>query len=120
MIADDREGPIETALKMLTAPVWVPIYLAYVGCRSLAGAWSRRKATPETAELKPVWVPRTDLERAVYAALIVAGKPVSNDELARLMRISKGESSRRVAQLNGRVEKVRVGREVRISIPHLH
>ena len=72
------------------------------------------------AELKPVWIPQTDVQRAVYAALIVAGKPVSNDELARLMRISKGESSRRVAQLNGRVEKIRVGREVRISIPHLH
>jgi hypothetical protein len=51
MIADDREGPIETALKMLTAPVWVPIYLAYVGCCKLAEAWARRKATPGTAEL---------------------------------------------------------------------
>ena len=78
------------------------------------------RVAPETAELKPVWLPQTDMERAVYAALIVAGKPVSHDELARLMRISKGESSRRVAQLNGRVEKIRVGREVRISIPHLH
>jgi hypothetical protein len=27
MIADDREGPIETALKMITAPAWVPIFL---------------------------------------------------------------------------------------------
>ena len=29
MIADDRETPVEVALKMMTAPVWVPIYLAY-------------------------------------------------------------------------------------------
>ena len=93
MIADDREGPIETALKMITAPVWVPIYLAYVGCRKLAEARADRKAKPETAELKPVWVPKTDLERAVYAALLVAGKPVTNDELARLLRLSKGETS---------------------------
>lgn len=105
---------------MITAPAWVPLYFAWAGCRTLAEALSRRKATPETAELKPVWIPQTDMQRAVYAALIVAGKRVSNDELARLMRISKGESSRRVAQLNGRVEKIRVGREVRISIPHLH
>jgi hypothetical protein len=40
----------------------------------------RRKPGPETAELKPVWVPKTDMERAVYSALIVAGKPVTNDE----------------------------------------
>ena len=47
------------------------------------------------------------MERTVYAALIVAGKPVTNDELARLMRVSKGEASKRVTALNGRVSKVR-------------
>jgi hypothetical protein len=101
MIADEREGPIETAFKMITAPVWVPIYLAYVGCRKLAEARASGKATPETAELKPVWVPRTDMERAVYAALIVAGKPVSNDELARLMAIRAKSVSRTSAPSSG-------------------
>ena len=119
MIADNREGPIETFFKLVTAPVWGPIYLAYVGCRKLAEARADRKAKPETVELKPVWVPKSDMERAVYAALLVAGKPVTNDELARLLRLSKGETSRRVAQLEGRVHKTRVGRTVQISIPHL-
>ncbi|MFZ0708640.1 MAG: hypothetical protein WAM53_01240 [Terrimicrobiaceae bacterium] len=104
---------------MITVPVWVPIYFAYVGCRRLAEARTDRKAKPETAELKPVWVPTTDMERAVYAALLVAGKPITNDELARLLRLSKGETSRRVAQLDGRVQKTRIGRRVQISIPHL-
>jgi hypothetical protein len=119
MIADNREGPIETFFKLVTAPVWGPIYLAYVGCRKLAEARADRKAKPEMAELKPVWVPKSDMERAIYAALLVAGKPVTNDELARLLRLSKGENLA-VAQLEGRVQKVRVGRSVQISIPHLH
>ena len=70
MIADEREGPIETAFKMLTAPVWVPIYFAYVGCRKLAEAWSRRKPKPVEPEiLTPVqsaWMPTREFERAVF------------------------------------------------------
>ncbi len=100
--------------------MWGPIYLAYVGCLKLAEARADRKAKPETVELKPVWVPQTEMERAIYAALLVAGKPVTNDELARLLQLSKGETSRRVAQLEGRLHKTRIGRMVQISIPHLH
>ena len=33
MIANDKESPLEVAVKMFTAPVWVPIYFARVGCR---------------------------------------------------------------------------------------
>jgi len=51
MIADDREGPIETALKMITAPAWVPLYFAWVGCRKAAEAWSRRKPKPVEPEV---------------------------------------------------------------------
>ena len=81
MIADNREGPLEVAVKMITAPVWVPIYFAYVGCRKAAEAWSRRK--PELVEpevLTPVqpWQPSREFERAVYAALNLAGEPVNN------------------------------------------
>jgi hypothetical protein len=57
MIANDKQSPLEVAVKMITAPVWLPIYFAYAGCRRLAEARTDRKAKPETAELKPVWVP---------------------------------------------------------------
>ena len=43
MIADDREGPIETALKMITAPVWVPLYFAGAGAVKVWKALQRRK-----------------------------------------------------------------------------
>jgi len=120
MIADEREGPIETAFKMITAPVWVPIYFAYVGCRKLAEAWSRRKPKPVEPEIlapvQPTWQPTREIERAVYAALILAGEPVNNRRLAELMDCSPGEASRRVAQLEGVIRKVRKGREVLISL----
>jgi len=120
MIADEREGPIETAFKMITAPVWVPIYFAYVGCRKLAEAWSRRKPKPveqvEVLQPVPTWQPTREFERAVFAALILAGEPVNNRRLAELMDCSAGEASRRVAQLEGVIRKARKGREVLISL----
>jgi hypothetical protein len=58
----------------------------------------------------------SDEARAVFAALILAGKPISNDELARLMRVSKSEASKRVTALDGCVLRVRKGREVLISL----
>ena len=103
MIADDRETAFETAVKMLTAPAWVPVYFAWVGCRKAAKAWSRRKPKPVEPEVftpvQPTWLPRTELERTVYAALILAGEPVNNLKLAALMGGTPGECSRRVAQL---------------------
>jgi hypothetical protein len=41
-------------------------------------------------------MPKTEVERTVYAALILAGEPVNNLNLAALMGVSPGESSRRV------------------------
>ena len=58
-------------------------------------------------------MPTRDIERAVYAALILAGEPVNNRRLAELMDCSPGEASRRVAQLEGVIRK---GREVLISL----
>ncbi len=120
MIADERETPLEVAVKMITAPVWVPIYFAYVGCRKVAEA---RKAKPVPAQILPpataataTWMPTRDIERAVYAALILAGEPVNNRRLAELMDCSPGEASRRVAQLEGVIRKARKGREVLISL----
>jgi hypothetical protein len=120
MIADNRETTFEVALKLITAPVWVPIYLAYVGCRTLAEARVHRKAKPVEPEVfnpvQPTWVPTRDIERPVYAALILAGEPVNNRRLAELMDCSPGEASRRVAQLEGVIRKARKGREVLISL----
>ncbi len=121
MIADDREGPIETALKMITAPVWVPLYPAGVGAVKVWKALQRRKPEQQVPEvLAPVrmWTPVTDLERAVAAAMILAGRPVSNAELTRFMNVSPGEASQSVKALDGVLRKERVGREVRISLPH--
>ena len=102
MIADDRETTFEVALKLITAPVWGPIYFAYVGCRRLAEARARRKAKPEEPEVfppvQPRWAPSKEFGRAVYAALILAGEPVNNRRLA-----------------EGAIRKARKGREVLIS-----
>jgi hypothetical protein len=101
MIATDKESPLEVAVKMIAAPVWVPAYFAYVGCRKLVDAWRARRVKIEREILPPVqqaWVPTTELERTVAAALLLAGEPVNNLKLAALMGVSPGESSRRVAQ----------------------
>ena len=74
---------------------------------------------PTLSENKLIWIPETDSERRVYAALILAGRPVTNGELAALMKCSKSQASKDVAALSGQVQKLRIGREVRISLPHL-
>jgi hypothetical protein len=110
--------PFETAVAMITAPVWVPVYFVWVGCRKAVEAWRRRK--PKLVEpeiLQPAWtMPTTEIERAVYAALILAGEPVNNRRLAELMGVSAPEVSKRVAQLEGVIRKARKGREVLISL----
>jgi hypothetical protein len=62
-------------------------------------------------------MPQTEVERTVYAALILAGEPVNNLKLAALMGVSRGECSRRVAQLEGVIQKQRQGRQVLLSLP---
>jgi hypothetical protein len=78
------------------------------------------KEQPRQEVLAPqapqVWMPQTEIERTVYAALILAGEPVNNLKLAALMGVSPGESSRRVAQVEGVIRKARKGREVLISL----
>jgi chromosome segregation and condensation protein ScpB len=67
--------------------------------------------------LQPVWaMPRTEVERAVVAALVLAGEPINNRRLAELMGTSPGEASKRVAQLEGVIRKARKCREVLISL----
>ena len=116
MIADNREGPIETFLKLITAPVWAPIYLGYLSCRRVAEGWSKGKTKPKRADLSQAWMPATEVERAVFAALVLAGEPINNRRLAELMGCSPGEASKRVARLEGVVRKVREGRQVMIGL----
>lgn len=121
MIADDRWSPFEAAVAMITSPVWVPIYLIGVGLGKLGKAWLKRKPEPPPpAEARLIWTPVTDLERQVYAAMILAGRPVTNAELAHLMNVSPGQASKMVGQLEGRIQKIRDGRRVQISLPHYH
>ena len=115
MIADDRETTLEAALKLIMAPMWLPLYFCYLGCLKLAEDWAK-KAAPERTDLRPAWMPTRDFERAVYAALTIAGEPVNNRRLAELMGCSPGEASKRVAQLEGVIRKARNGREVLISL----
>jgi hypothetical protein len=88
----------------------------------LASRFKRKpKQQPSQEVLAPqapqVWMPQTEVERTVYAALILAGEPVNNLKLAALMSVSPGECSRRVAQLEGVIHKQRQGRQVLLSLP---
>jgi hypothetical protein len=121
MIADERWSPFETAVAMITAPAWVPVYFACLGCRKVVKAWPRRKPKPVEPEILPpattAWMPTREFECAVFAALILAGEPVNNRRLSELMDCSPGEASRRVAQLDGVIQKQRQGRQVLLSLP---
>jgi hypothetical protein len=88
---------------------------------ALSSRFKRKPApAPQVEVLQPVAIPRTEVERAVYAALILAGEPVNNRRLAELMQCSPGEASRRVAQLEGVIREQRLGRQVMLSLPNHH
>ena len=92
MIADDRDHPIEWAVKVITMPIWGQCYLAGNGAVKVWKALPRRKPNPEPQQveiLQPVWTPVSDLERTVYAAMIFAGRPVTNAELAHYERVGR-------------------------------
>ena len=96
MIADDEWSPLETAVAIIAAPAWVPVYFAWVGCRKAAEAWSKRKPKPVEPEIlqpvQQVWLPKNELERTVCAALVLTGEPVNNLKLAALRGVSPGEA----------------------------
>ena len=80
------------------------------------------EAKPE-AEILPLLRPmismlknRSEDERAVFAALILAGRPVTNTELAAFMRVSPAEASKRVREVSY-LRKERKGREIWLSLP---
>lgn len=70
---------------------------------------------PRRIEHDPI-VQLNEDEMAVISALRKAGRPVTNDELAGLMGVSKSEASKRVSACNGHIHRAREGREVRISL----
>lgn len=69
--------------------------------------------------LAPIARNRATDEDLVRKALSLVGRPVSNTELAELLQRSEGEASKMVSGLNGKVSKVRKGREVLISLPEV-
>ena len=106
MVADSDPGLVERLLTILTFPLWGPVW----GIETL---WRRRRKPQPMPE---IWVPKSETERAVLAALILAGRPVTNDELAQFMGCSKSEASKRVSQIDGHIRKIRDGRKVQISL----
>jgi len=125
MIEDDTLTPFEVTVATITAPAWGPIYLAWKGFKKLMEKRTNKPCaslpTMPVEVLQPqMWTPVSDLERQVFAAMILAGRPVTNAELARLMGVSPGEASKRVKALEGILQKERIGREVRIALPHYH
>ena len=67
-------------------------------------------------------VPKFDHEIEAVRTVLHSRGAVSNDELAALMSVSKGEASKRVERTMslGVVSKRRVGRHVAISLEHAH
>jgi hypothetical protein len=80
--------------------------------------WRPSRVNPSLALSMPATVSDSvpERKRAVLETLAKSGRPLSNAELAFLMGCSEGESSRRVSALNGKVQKIRSGREVAISL----
>ena len=78
--------------------------------------WRNKRQAPELAKLD-VWASlTTEDQRAVIAALIRIGRPAKNMELAREMRCSPGEATKRRKALNGALKTERIGRDLWISI----
>ena len=70
MIADEREGPIEALVKLLTVPLWGPVYMAILGWRQLKNL-RKEDVNVKVEELAPqTWSPASELERRVVAAMV--------------------------------------------------
>lgn len=78
---------------------------------------SRRAAANDTAPPPSNGGTRAGTpDHPVIAALRRAGRPLSNDELAHAMGVSKGEASKRRREVAGRITEAREGRELRIRL----
>lgn len=102
----------------IAAIVGFSIALGHRNIKVIEGGVVDRKVLPSPETVAPLKIRpvKPDEAEEVIAALKKAKRPVSNAELAGLMAVSEGEASKRVSALNGRVRRVRVGREVAISL----
>ena len=87
---------------------------------STLGLGLGHKTVSSSSVAKPVMVatvsePEIEVD-PVIAALRRVKRPVTNDELAAILGVTKGTASHKVAALNGVIRKDRVGREVAISL----
>lgn len=87
----------------------------------------RRRGVPVPDNVSPIVVRRPEVvspsraerdKEATLHALVQVNRPVSNDELAALMSVTKGESSRRASKLDelGLVKRDRRGKYLAISL----
>lgn len=116
------ESDIQMALPMLPAPV-LEILSAFFGLFGVRRVPVAAKVLPlvETVS-KPAndtQLPKNDVEIEKLRAFFVAGDgPVTNDELAKGLGISKSEASKRVTKAlrSGLVSRERLGRNVAIRL----
>ena len=120
MRADDGDDPVIVRLIVFLASIVARIAVA-IFALAYRVFWMDefRPAFGVEAEVLEPWRPLTSDERAVAAALILAGGRGTNGMLAELMGVSPAEASKRVTALGDIVRKKREGRTVQISIPQL-
>lgn len=125
MIDGNDDNPFTATLYLLlaitTSPAWLPGAILIWTVRAIRQRRLRKALRPaeDGAESFIAWLNTLSLEqRTVVGALISAGEPITNQELAQWLRVSPGEASRRVKSFNGSLVKRTVGREVRIALPY--
>lgn len=103
---------IELSALALAMYGWHPAKVSRV---AKAATVSTDAPPPRTRKPSPANV--VDFHRhPVVKALETAGRPVNNDELARLMGVTKGEASKRWREVADRLDTRRVGRELKIAL----
>lgn len=114
----------EQGLELLW-PIALPLVNELLSIAFFGIGFGHRKVwTPPVAKLAlpppqlPLRSPMVSEESAALAALERTGRPVSNEELALLLRCSPGEASKRakILENNGKVSRKRCGRYVEISL----
>jgi hypothetical protein len=81
---------------------------------------SKISTPPPSGELKSLPAPKQEvvIVDPVVEALRKAKRPVTNDELADLLSVSKAQASKLVSARDGMLRRERVGRTVAISLAH--
>ena len=106
---------------ILAVPFLVTLFLEFGSIVSLGYAFrahprSAAKRDDPEPELAPV--PKPEAKHPVLRVLHSAGRPLTNDELATKMGVTKGESSKRRAEVAHLLSEQRDGKYIRISLAH--